>query len=64
MRFKLIVTVEYDADPIHYGTDDPQKMCEIDLENFKNSPEHLIEFIDTENAKMEITCVQRKVKKK
>lgn len=30
MRLRAIVTLEYEANPDHYGTDDPQKMVEHD----------------------------------
>lgn len=63
MKFKLTVTVEYDVDPTHYGTDDPEKMCAIDLDNFINNPNHLIEMMAYEKTKIEVSCIQRKVKK-
>lgn len=30
MKLRAIVTLEYEANPDHYGTDDPQKMVELD----------------------------------
>ena len=37
-RLRATFTVEYDADPDYYGTDDPEKMAQVDYENFMDDP--------------------------
>jgi len=46
VRLKCIVTVEYDAFPENYGTDDPLEMASVDEENFLDDPNSLYEFLE------------------
>lgn len=46
MKLRLTITVEYDADPEYYGTDNAQKMAEVDQENFDSDPNTLIELLN------------------
>jgi hypothetical protein len=63
IKLRLTVTVDYNADPRWYDTDDPEQMSAIDLANFKDDFMHLIDFINTKDTKMTVTTVSRKVKK-
>lgn len=45
IKLKLTLTHEYEAEPGFYGTEDPDKMAQIDLDMFVNGG-GLIEHID------------------
>ena len=55
IKLKLTITVEYEAEPQYYETDDPVKMAEIDQSNYRNDPEHLMEIIDSKDTITTIT---------
>ena len=63
IKLRLTVTVEYEANPLYYKTDDPVKMAEIDQLNFRHDPEHLMELIDSENATIIVTPGKRIINK-
>ena len=46
MKLRLRIIAEYDANPEHYGTDDPVKMAEIDISNLSNNPEDIASFLE------------------
>ena len=62
LRLKLTISIEYNAVPEHYDTDDPFKMADIDQSNFRNNIQDAFELLDTEGAKIEVSVVQRKIK--
>jgi len=51
-KFKLTLTatIEYEAVPVDYGTDDPTEMLQIDIDNVTNDP-----FIIFDGAQFMVT---------
>ena len=39
---RLRIVIEYDADPVHYRTDNPLRMAEIDTANVEAHPEWVV----------------------
>lgn len=54
LKFKIVVEIEYDADPENYPEDKrtPEGMVEVDLKNISDDP---YMFIDMEDANWTIT---------
>jgi hypothetical protein len=42
----LRVSFDYEANPAHYGTEDPAKMAEIDLENIQCGSSDINDLFD------------------
>lgn len=38
LKLTLTATIEYDANPLDYGTDDPIEMLQIDIDNVTEDP--------------------------
>ncbi len=45
-RLRITATVEYEADPKNYQTDDPKEMVSIDLNNLNEGYTSLEDFFD------------------
>ena len=63
IKLRLTVTVDYIAEPDWYDTHDPEKMCAIDLANYEANIEHVMEMIDTKDAKITVTPIMRTIRK-
>lgn len=55
MKLRLTVVTEYEANPVHYGTDDPVKAAGIDLEGFKEDPVSIAALIEEHPLSTTIT---------
>jgi len=55
IKLKLTITVEYEAEPEYYETDDPVKMAALDQSNFRDDPEYLMGLIDSKDTITTIT---------
>lgn len=58
VRLRAIVYVDYEADPKHYGTNDPVKMAALDTDNFKAEGGNLGVFFDDDQ--LEIVVMPRR----
>lgn len=63
IKLKLTISVEYDADPDHYDTQDPFKMADIDQANFRQHIEDAFELLETKGAKINVDVVSYTVPK-
>jgi hypothetical protein len=63
IKLKLTVSVEYNADPANYDTEDPQEMARIDQYLFKNNITDAFELLDTKGSKVEVSVGKRIIKK-
>ena len=48
LKFRIVFTGEYDADPQHYDTDDVHRMCEIDKAHIEDDPFLFLQTFDFE----------------
>ena len=51
VKLKLTLTVEYEANPKHYGTKIPEEMAKIDEKNFSYNPYDIEIFFGSTNSK-------------
>ena len=63
IKLRLTITLDYVADPEWYDTDDPEKMAAIDKANYEGDITHVMEMIDTKDAKITVTPIKKTVKK-
>lgn len=63
IKLKLTISVEYNADPDHYNTQDPFKMADIDQANFRQNIEDAFELLDTVGANLNVSVVSYTVPK-
>lgn len=54
VRLRATVTLEYDAKPLDYGTDDPVLMADIDADNWHNDIMALFSSFKEEDFKVEV----------
>jgi hypothetical protein len=52
IRLRILVAVEYDADPENYGTSDPAAMLAIDLSQAEDDP---VMFVGLDDSKVTVT---------
>lgn len=52
MKLRVQIIMVYEANPESYGTDDPQKMAEIDQRNFEDDPGSLYGLMDSAEYKV------------
>lgn len=52
VKLSLHIVVTYDANPDHYGTDDPKKMAKIDQTSFRENSELIPEMLRDRLAKI------------
>ncbi len=57
IKLRLTVTMEYEADPEYYGTDDPVKMAAIDQTNFFEYPRSLYEQLSEDGINVKVEPV-------
>lgn len=57
-KLQLTVVITYEANPEHYGETDPDKMAEIDQENFRNQPDCIVDMLcGKEDVKVSVCAV-------
>lgn len=58
VKMKVIFTFEYEADPAHYGTDDPAEMANIDQSSYCNDLDAIYSLLDTQKPQVEVQVVE------
>lgn len=58
VRLRVTLTVEYDADPADYDTDDPADMADIDERNYRSYPGSVVDdFLVGDPIRIDVTPV-------
>jgi hypothetical protein len=51
-RLRILIAIEYDADPESYGTDDPAQMLAVDLAQADDDP---VMFVGLDDCRVTVT---------